>query len=597
MLLIRQGVSLVGLIAFLLYIGVQLQPITIGIMIIAMLILSHFAPNLQRDVRKLSAIIQAVVSTLIAACLVVGENVIHNGNVRSSIADAYIKPMGYSEICLVVLLSIFVYKSISLLYAYVKMIIVRILHSKSSLICSLRKPINNNHFVAICFSCLVACWGVCFITFYPGTAVHDTKAIMANPVGSSAQHTILYNMLLYGLVRINTNLFGDANWGAACYSLVQMLYCASAATYFINWMVKEQLPGFIVVGTLLFFMLSRIIALITIVTLKDVIFSFSMLVIIPIICDVVKTEGEILNKKVKLIMLSCVSSIIVLIRNNGLYVMIPTLLALLLTYKKYYKKILIVCLLGILLPCSVDSILMKTVVKSEKMPGESLAIPLQQIAATVAHDGNITDEEMKVINKIMPAEDMKRYYTPLTVDGLKWNANGALDRTWIGNNMGQFFKLWIGLLPDNIDTYIEAYLLETLSYWKLGEPSKDQSVYYEYTELPANTFEIENKKLLPESIQASLESYYRLSKTEIPSAATLFWLIMIIALLQVRSSSFCSLLPYLPTILVWVTLMLSCPHAFVFRYVYCFYLVIPLYIAVLFSSVKLSSQTSPESRS
>lgn len=585
MLLIRQGFSLIGLIAFLFYVGVQIEPITIGIIIIAMFALSHFAPNSHKNGGKLSAVIQAVVATLIAACLVVGENVIHNGNTKSSIADAYIKPMGYTEICLVILLSIFVYSSISLLHAYVNMIIDRISQSKSPFISSLRKPITHNHFAVICFGCLIACWGVCFLTYYPGTAVHDTKAIMANPVGSSTQHTILYNMLLYGLVSINTNLFGDASWGAACYSLVQMLYCAFAATYFINWMVKERLPAFVVVGTLLFFMLSRIIALITIVTLKDVIFSFSMLIVIPILCDAVKTKGEMLNKKTKLIMLSCASAIIVLIRNNGLYVMIPTLFALLLIYRKYYKKILVVCLLGILLPCSIDAILMRTVVKNEKMPGESLAVPLQQIAATVTYDGNITDEELEVINEIMPVEDMKQYYTPLTVDGLKWNANGTLNRTWIGNNMGQFLKLWVGLLPDNLNTYIEAYLLETLSYWKIGEPSKDQSVYYEYTQLPENTFEIENKRLLPESIQTSLESYYKLSNAEIPSAATLFWLIIIVALLRVKRSSYYSLFPYLPTILVWGTLMLSCPHAFVFRYVYCFYLVLPLYIAMLFTPV------------
>lgn len=49
MLLFRQVASLMGLIAFLLYVGVQLKPITIGLMIIVMFLLYHFAPNSQKN--------------------------------------------------------------------------------------------------------------------------------------------------------------------------------------------------------------------------------------------------------------------------------------------------------------------------------------------------------------------------------------------------------------------------------------------------------------------------------------------------------------------------------------------------------------------
>lgn len=583
MLYAKYALSAVGLISFLFYNEILTELIALGCIGAAILILAHFMPKAQRRSGRMYVILKTIISLAIAACLTVGENVVHSGNFKASISDAYIEPLGYADIGIMAVLAFFIYNFITILSVYINRLIDFISENQRPVIRMLRKPIAIKHFALICFICLLVCWSICFITYYPGTAVHDTRSIISNPVGSSTQHTIFYNFFLYGSIKIVSDIFGNVNLGAACYSVLQMLFCVAAATYFLNWMAKRNVPAIIVIGTLLFFMFSRIIALMTIVTLKDVIFSFAVLIIIPIICDAEKTRGANFAKASSIAVLSCVSAITILIRNNGKFLIIPLMAVLLFLYRKHYKSIVLIILLGVVLPCSLDAYLMKTIVKSEKTAAESLAIPLQQIAAAVAYNGEISDEDMAIVNEIMPEENIRQYYTPLTVDGLKWHSDGTLNRAWLGDNMGEFLKLWARILPDNLGTYVEAYLLETLSYWKIGEPSSAQAVYYEYVELPENTFDIKNTRIFPERVQAWLEDHYRLSNTEIPSAASLIWLIAILALIQARRTSFSSLLSYLPILLIWVPLMLSCPHAFVFRYVYALYLAIPIYIAKLFT--------------
>lgn len=142
-------------------------------------------------------------------------------------------------------------------------------------------------------------------------------------------------------------------------------------------------------------------------------------------------------------------------RNNGIYIVLATFLILVLTFiKDIIKKEKIVNLL----PFSITSICTiiiffiiqncYTLIGIEQNPFvESLSIPIQQVARVVVTEGNINNEQMKLIEKILPKEDIKQNYAALIVDRLKWHEN--FNEKYLEEHKPEYLKLWFELFLQN----------------------------------------------------------------------------------------------------------------------------------------------------
>lgn len=71
----------------------------------------------------------------------------------------------------------------------------------------------------------------------------------------------------------------------------------------------------------------------------------------------------------------------------------------------------------------------------EKHSEESLSIPLQQLAAAVVYDGNMSEAEREVVDTILPLEDYRNVYQPGIVDVIKWNED--FDVEYVRGNRGR----------------------------------------------------------------------------------------------------------------------------------------------------------------
>lgn len=72
---------------------------------------------------------------------------------------------------------------------------------------------------------------------------------------------------------------------------------------------------------------------------------------------------------------------------------------------------------------------------------ETMGIPLQQIAATVYYDGEMTTEQAEFIDRILPLEFIKEKYDPYTSVPLKWSGS-PIDDDYLYEHKAEFLKVW-----------------------------------------------------------------------------------------------------------------------------------------------------------
>ena len=68
------------------------------------------------------------------------------------------------------------------------------------------------------------------------------------------------------------------------------------------------------------------------------------------------------------------------------------------------------------------------------------------------------------------------------------------------------------------------------------------------------------------------------------SSGLMVWFMLLTLVAVLSKRSYRLIIPILPTIGLWLTLMIATPVSFSFRYVYSIFLCIPLYILIILSS-------------
>ena len=162
-------------------------------------------------------------------------------------------------------------------------------------------------------------------------------------------------------------------------------------------------------------------------------------------------------------------------RNNGLYVVAPTLLVLLVACRGKAGRLLAAGAVTLVLTAAIQGPVYDALNIGKDSLTESISVPLQQLAATINEDRPLTEEQQQVLFTILPEDVWRSDYEPCLSDPLKSHAE--LDSAYLETHFGDFLRVWAQLLPANLDVYVEAYLLQTLGFWK---PGSWLGYYYDY---------------------------------------------------------------------------------------------------------------------
>ena len=107
-------------------------------------------------------------------------------------------------------------------------------------------------------------------------------------------------------------------------------------------------------------------------------------------------------------------------RNNGVYAIILTLPFVLIAFRKYYKQILIMFLIPIVLYEIITGPGYKLMGIKSGSTKEALSVPLQQFARLMSYNQDkLSDKQKDKIRQYLPIEDFGKLYDPVFADPIK----------------------------------------------------------------------------------------------------------------------------------------------------------------------------------
>lgn len=424
---------------------------------------------------------------------------------------------------------------------------------------------------------LLIIFGIYYLSFYPGGVFVDTWVSYNMLEGNeefSAHHPVGYTLLLNIVKLFDPNLIT----GFGVFSFIQVLSMVVILTYFVYWLLNRRVNPIIVTGIVLFLGFFKLYPLYSISIWKDTPFSLILFLFILCITDLL---DDFKNKNIKIkniIKFNIYGFLTIFFRSNGKFIIFASIIILFFTYIKGFKKecyvknikkFYIISMCMIILSFIIESLYPIFGIKKTEFV-ESLAIPIQQIARVVVVDGNITEEQKELIEKVLPSEDIKSRYSAMIVDKIKWSTK--FNSEYLSEHKSQYFKLWLELLIQNPGEYVKAFLLETSGYWTFNV--KGEEAYISATTWKNLEGIIPNQDLISQKLNISFSE--DLLKVSYYSGGFFFWITVLSMLISFRIGNKRYLIAYLPSMVLWGTVMIATPMAQALRYVYILVLMLPL---------------------
>ena len=304
-----------------------------------------------------------------------------------------------------------------------------------------------------------------FLRYYPGIVTSDSYSQIEQTIGIlplKDHHPITHTAIIGIFVNLGLKLSGNINTGIALYSIFSMLTMATFAAFVLKYLRKKKVPAFVQLITLLFYMFYPVNGMYSITMWKDILFSGIMpLFIIQNIELIFKTD-EFLAKKRNMVGYVLISIFTMILRHNGLYVVVLSLPFIFIVLRKHWKKLLIM-FMSILVIYEAYSVVIFKILKVEKgAVGEMLSVPIQQIARTVKDNYEDIDEEtIEKLNKYFTVENVWEDYNPILSDPVKFNFNNE----YFSENKSEFISIWLKLFVKYPKDYIEAFISNSYGYY------------------------------------------------------------------------------------------------------------------------------------
>ena len=482
--------------------------------------------------------------------------------------ENYMERFYFSEYSILLILIPVIYLLLYLIEKYYKMSVNHIIETDDIK--------HKKSFLIITSVVLLVVYAFYFLTFYPGGLYIDTWTSFEMLTGAkefTSQQPVLYTATL-NIVKL---FMPDYYTGFAILTSMQIILMVSVITYFAYWLLNKKVNLIIVFCFMIFFATFRLYPLYSVSIWKDTPFS---LVLFLYTLSIIDAVIEFNNNKLSvsnIVKLNILAALVILLRSNGIYLVLLSIAILVLCFIKKitkekvekFKEFIIGSLVTIFLCILIQNLFVCFGIKSSPKI-EMLAVPIQQVARVVAVDGNITEKQMELIEKVIPKEKIKKQYRALIVDKLKWD--DSFNQNYLYDHMSEYFVLWFELLLQNPDEYVISYLLQTSGFWTFNVVGEE--AYHSALTWGTLVHIVDNKNLINENSNFDFKNnmlavgYY--------SGGFFFWITALSAYITFRICEKKYLIGYVAPLALWLTVMVATPMGQALRYVYILVLILPL---------------------
>ena len=324
------------------------------------------------------------------------------------------------------------------------------------------------------FIIITICWLPYFICFYPGILSPDPtfqiKQFFGIPNKYSNyvvlldqnqiitnHHPVIHTLLLGSCLKLG-HLINNDNLGLFFYIIIQSSVFISTLSYTIYYLKKIGLKTKYLLITLLIYALVPVFPMYTMACVKDVFFGCYIIIFITLLYDLLKEKLSIK----KLLFLLLILVLITISRNNGIYVIILSLLPILFIKIDCKKRVIAIFVTAILLYYGYDKVILPSFKVTNTSVREALSIPFQQTARVAKeHEEILTKNDIKAIDQILNYDTLKVRYNSELSDPVK---NGY-NRYATKKDLIIYFKSWFKTFFKAPVTYIEATISNTYGYY------------------------------------------------------------------------------------------------------------------------------------
>lgn len=436
------------------------------------------------------------------------------------------------------------------------------------------------------------------LAYYPGFMIYDTGSSIAQFYGLkthvvaisnmpdailSNHHMILFTYLMGGFVKLG-DLLGNQNLGFFIYILIQVVLSNLIIAYSLK-LIKDRVNPLLYLIVLLVYMFLPLISLWQLTMSKDAFFSSFLMLYSVMLFRIVDTKGDIFKNKKFVVLLSITAIMCVFSKQQGSYIVIICALVLFAVYRKRALLTLIVMVLigGFYLTIFTSIILPRFhVAPSSKQ--EMMGFMFQQTAKYVVdHEKDVTQEEEKAINAVLPYDDLKKLYDPYMQDNVKFEyKQEASDK-----ERANYIRIWFKMFFKHPDSYFSATFLNCSGFFLPGHEGdyrywpvylEDSGILNEY-----DNFTLVNVK--PPIIYSGMTFIIELVG-RLPIISLLFksffyvWMMLASIVISLIKRKFDTLIYVLPAILS-ICLLFITPDV-EFRYVLPFVYLAPMIYAYIF---------------
>ncbi len=513
---------------------------------------------------------ELVYSIFFAIMCVFERNVTNIDATPSTLATTYITTIGPIDIILFPVITVLVYCVIQI----VKVVIPRV----SSYLTTGEARKNRWYILPIVFICIVVVYIPYLMSYWPGGIYNDTLdsihiALRKQPMDN--QNTVLYALIWRFFFWIGGLMNQGEYGGLKMFTVASVVLVALTLSVFVYWLYRRGVRLWVVIALTVVFATVPIFPYYGISLWKDTPFGIVLFLYTILLASISlgKKSAEISRKQIALFII--LSLLIAFLRNNGIYVVIVTAIVLIILIRNSGQKIRplvisVVSMVAVILIVQGPVYRLAGVEKSHTV--ESMGIPLQQVAYIVATEGNLSVEDEETIESIMAIDNWKYLYNPLVVDSLKFAPE--FDREYFGNHIGEFIRMYASVCIRNPVKAVKGYLLATMGFWDMWQSSSSAYICKDHT-MQSEYF-----------MSDYMEYYFDFSWDDIVtpkhyiSAGLIAWIMLLTFTYAVTDNKrrACAVLPVIPGLALWATLMIATPLAFSFRYIFPVFLCIPVYL-------------------
>lgn len=320
-----------------------------------------------------------------------------------------------------------------------------------------KQSIYVKHFQLFGFLIILAGWLPWILMNYPGTSCPDGNLQLRQFLGDAewaAGHPPLSSVIMGSLFTFG-RWIGDANFGFFLYCFFQTCVGAWIFTYSLKKLLDMGISsGWCTVG-ILFFAFTPFWGTYAQWFEKDLLYAEIAALQVVFLMEVIRKKSCSIKDGVLLTVSGILAS---LLRNNGIYAVVPSLIVLAVWLKKQDRKRVLLALLSTLAAYAlvVHGLYYGVVDMAKPSVGEAMGIPFLQTARYVVYyEDELTEYEREVIDRVLSVEGMSSY-NPVDSNPVKGWYRGA--------ELGEYFKVWFQMLWKHPGCYVSAFINKGFGY-------------------------------------------------------------------------------------------------------------------------------------